>query len=158
VCKNKTSILATAAMSVDYANDAVFTQSAFHAPGCRHLQLADAPEIQPTWISFYRITPPCRTCHTARECNAWIQRLRWLHQGCAPRSPFCPRITTSSDKRRVGRPRSLPPETLQRVLQLHELGEGYRTIVRLLGESGVDASIWSVRRAVLGLGAYQRDP
>ena len=58
-------------MTVDFRSLSVFTRSVFHSPGCRHLELAESPKTQPAWHSFYRITPPCKICHTAREFTSW---------------------------------------------------------------------------------------
>ena len=65
--------------------------------------------------------------------------------------------TQPSNKRTGGRPKSLPPQALQRVLQLHESGLGYRRITGVLRASGITTTPWSVRRAVLGLAPYERD-
>ena len=62
--------------------------------------------------------------------------------------------TQLSNKRIVGRPRSLPPAALERVLQLYESGIGYQRITGVLRASGIDTSPWSVRRAVKGLPPY----
>ena len=56
----------------------------------------------------------------------------------------------------VGRPRSLPPEALERVLLHHQAGLSYGDIVRELRNIGFDVSRWTVRRAVLSLSPYQR--
>ena len=56
----------------------------------------------------------------------------------------------------VGRPRSLPPEALSRVLLHHLAGLSYGDIVRELRNSGIDVSRWTVRRAVLGVPPYER--
>ena len=61
-----------------------------------------------------------------------------------------------STRSHVGRPRSLPPEVLERVLLHHQAGLSYGDIVRELRNTGVDVSRWTVRRATLGLSPYQR--
>ena len=93
---------------------------------CDHLELAESPKTQPAWLSFYLITPPCRTCHTSAEFNAWLQKLRWFHQNCAPHSAFGPDRSSAPSKRSVGRPRSLSLAALERVLTLRRVGHGYR--------------------------------
>ena len=55
---------------------------------------------------------------------------------------------------RVGRPRALPSEALERVLTLRRAGLGYRAIARELRRAGIDVNWATVRRAVKGQGAY----
>jgi hypothetical protein len=50
----------------------------------------------------------------------------------------------------VGRPRSLSPAALERVLTLHESGLGYRATAGELREAGIDVNWSTVRRAVKG--------
>ena len=54
----------------------------------------------------------------------------------------------------VGRPRTLPPEALQRVLLHHQAGLSYGGIVKELRNSGFDVSRWTIRRVVLGMSPY----
>ena len=55
----------------------------------------------------------------------------------------------------VGRPRSLPPEALRRVLLHHQAGLSYGDIVKELRNSGYDVSRWTVRRVVLRVSPYE---
>ena len=58
----------------------------------------------------------------------------------------------------VGRPRSLPPEALERVLLHHQAGMSYGGIVRELRNTyDIDVSRWTVRRVVLGMSPYGKD-
>ena len=54
----------------------------------------------------------------------------------------------------VGRPRSLSPAALERVLTLHANGLGYRAIAEELGRVGIDVNWSTVRRAVKGWPPY----
>jgi hypothetical protein len=56
----------------------------------------------------------------------------------------------------VGRPRSLPPEALRRVLLHEQSGMSYRQIATELRNTlGIDVSRWTVRRVVLRLPPYE---
>lgn len=59
-----------------------------------------------------------------------------------------------SPNKTPGRPKSLPSWASDRVLQLHAAGLGYRRISAELRNAGLDASPWSVRRAIKGLPPY----
>ena len=54
----------------------------------------------------------------------------------------------------LGRPRSLSPEALERVLTLHANGLGYRAIAEELGKAGIDVNWSTVRRGVKGWPPY----
>jgi hypothetical protein len=56
----------------------------------------------------------------------------------------------------VGRPRSLSPTALERVLTLHAGGLGYRAIADELRQGGIDVSWPTVRRAIKGKIPYQQ--
>lgn len=63
------------------------------------------------------------------------------------------------DNNRVpGRPRSIPTEHFETVLQLYAAGEGYRSIANHLRSLGISAAFSSVRRLVKGEGAYRQCP
>ena len=53
-----------------------------------------------------------------------------------------------------GRPKSIPPELFDTILQLYAAGEGYRRIANRLRGLGISATWSSVRRLVKGEGAY----
>lgn len=55
-----------------------------------------------------------------------------------------------------GRPRSIPPEFFETVLQLYKSGLGYRSIANHLRRLGVDTTHTAVRRMIKGEGAYLR--
>ena len=57
-----------------------------------------------------------------------------------------------------GRPRSIPPEAFDTVLQLYAAGHGYRSIANELSGLGIGATYSSVRRLVKGQGAYSKCP
>ena len=56
--------------------------------------------------------------------------------------------------RRVGRPRSLSREELERVLSLSKAGLGSRSITRELQKAGVDVSRPTIQRALAKRGVY----
>ena len=141
-------------MSVNYADSVVFTTSAFHAPGCRHLRMAESPKTQPAWLSFYLITPPCRTCFISTDFNDWLHQLRLFHQDCAPNMPITPEIEMVQPKRTIGRPRSLSRKNQERVLSLSKAGLGSRSITRELQKAGVDVSRPTIQRALAKRGVY----
>ena len=58
--------------------------------------------------------------------------------------------------RAPGRPRSIPTEHFDTVLQLYAAGEGYRRIANRLMAMGISATWSSVRRLVKGEGAYTK--
>lgn len=60
----------------------------------------------------------------------------------------------TNSKGSVGRPRSLPPAALRRVLTLYRDGLGYRAIAGELREAGVDVNWSTIRRAVKGWEPY----
>jgi len=113
-----------ATVSVDYRSLAVFTTRTFHHSGCDHLKLAESPKTQPAWLSFYLITPPCRTCFISTDFNDWLHQLRLFHQDCAPNMPITQEIEMVQTKPAIGRPRSLSREDLKRVLSLSKAGLG----------------------------------
>ena len=53
-----------------------------------------------------------------------------------------------------GRPRSIPPEFFETVLQLYAVGLGYRSITTHLRGLGVSTTHTAVRRMIKGEGAY----
>ena len=57
-----------------------------------------------------------------------------------------------------GRPRTIPPEHFETVLQLYAAGRGYRSIANHLQGLVVNATFGSVRRLVKGEGAYAKCP
>ena len=57
---------------------------------------------------------------------------------------------------RLGRPRSLSPAALRRVLTLRRAGFGYRAISGELRAAGIDVNWSTVRRAVKGQSPYIR--
>ena len=63
-----------------------------------------------------------------------------------------------SGNRASGRPRSIPPEAFDTVLQLYAAGQGYRSIANELRGLGIAATYSSVRRLVKGQGAYEKCP
>jgi len=141
-------------VSVDYRSLAVFTTRTFHHSGCDHLKLAESPKTQPAWLSFYLITPPCRTCFISTDFNDWLHQLRLFHQDCAPNMPITPEIEMVQPKPTIGRPRSLSREDLERVLSLSKAGLGSRSITRELQKAGVDVSRPTIQRALAKRGVY----
>lgn len=59
---------------------------------------------------------------------------------------------------RPGRPRSIPPELFATILKLYSEGRGYRTITNHLEGLGIATTYTTVRRLILGLGAYAKYP
>ena len=59
-------------------------------------------------------------------------------------------------RRGPGRPRSIPPEHFETVLQLYKGGLGYRSIATHLRGIGVSTTHTAVRRMIKGEGAYPR--
>ena len=59
-------------------------------------------------------------------------------------------------RRGSGRPRSIPPELFETVLQLYKGGLGYRSIANHLRGLGVGTTHTAVRRMIKGEGAYLR--
>lgn len=57
-----------------------------------------------------------------------------------------------------GRPRSIPPEAFDTVLQQYAADEGYRSIANRLRTMGISATWSSVRRLVKGEGTYRECP
>ena len=55
-----------------------------------------------------------------------------------------------------GRPRSIPPELFTTILQLYAQGWGYRSITRHLEGLGIATTYTTVRRLILGQGAYAK--
>jgi len=146
-------------MAVSLSSTVTGTTTRFHQPGCRSLANASKPRqlrIFETLIGE-RIYTPCQICWPRRTHQWWISQLRSVHQNCAPSVPYHPSISAQqAQPAHIGRPRSLSETALVRVLQLHEAGFGYRTITRRMKAAGTDTTLWSVRRAVLGLPPYQR--
>ena len=67
---------------------------------------------------------------------------------------YCPRI---SEKRRCGRPSAIPSRLIPALLQHRQQGLSWEELARWLRNTyAVDCSRWAVRRAVLGLGVYER--
>ena len=60
----------------------------------------------------------------------------------------------SSRRRGPGRPRSIPPEHFDTILQLYDSGLGYRRIANHLRGLGVSTTFSAFRRFLLGEGAY----
>ena len=60
--------------------------------------------------------------------------------------------------RHPGRPRAIPMEHFDTVLQLYAAGHGYRSIANELKGLGISATYSSVRRLVKGQGAYSKCP
>ena len=60
------------------------------------------------------------------------------------------------ERRGPGRPRSIPPELFETILQLYKGGLGYRSIANHLRGLGINATFNSVRRLVKGQGAYAK--
>ena len=58
--------------------------------------------------------------------------------------------------RRPGRPKSIPPEFFDTILQLYKTGLGYRSITTRLRGVGVSTTHTAVRRVIKGEGAYTR--
>jgi len=69
-------------------------------------------------------------------------------------------MTSGSDdqvkRRGPGRPRIIPPELFETVLQLYKGGLGYRSIANHLRGLGVGTTHTAVRRTIKGEGAYLR--
>ena len=63
-----------------------------------------------------------------------------------------------SDRMGSGRPRSIPPEAFETILQLYAGGHGYRSIANELQGLGIRATYSSVRRLIKGQGAYSGCP
>jgi hypothetical protein len=59
-------------------------------------------------------------------------------------------------RRGAGRPRSIPPEFFETILQLYKNGLGYRSITTHLRGVGVSTTYSAVRRLIKGQGAYAR--
>ena len=59
-------------------------------------------------------------------------------------------VDRSDQTASIGRPRSLPPAALERVLTLHAAGFGYRSISSELRTAGIDVNWSTIRRAVKG--------
>lgn len=57
-------------------------------------------------------------------------------------------------RRGAGRPRAIPPESFNTVLQLYSQGLGYRSIANHLWGLGVYTTHTTVRRLIRGQGAY----
>ena len=104
-----------------------------------------------------RIEPRATVDEAGVDCSIdrLIDRDMKYKNSTSNTEPQSPLNCSSHPKGRLGRPRSLSETDLQRVLQLHESGLGYRAISRQLWQAGVAASPWSVRRAVLGLAPYE---
>ena len=60
------------------------------------------------------------------------------------------------ERRGPGRPKSIPPEFFDTILQLYKNGLGYRSITTHLRGVGVSTTHTAVRRVVKGEGAYRR--
>ena len=60
------------------------------------------------------------------------------------------------ERREPGRPKSIPPEFFDTILQLYKTGLGYRSITTHLRGVGVSTTYTAVRRVVKGEGAYAR--
>ena len=54
----------------------------------------------------------------------------------------------------MSKPRSLSPEALGQVLDLHRTGLGYRSIAERIQQTGIEVNWATVRRAIKGQGAY----
>ena len=67
---------------------------------------------------------------------------------------YTPEVQTGHSNHRPGRPRAIPTEHFDTVLQLYAAGEGYRRIANHLRGLGISATFSSVRRLVKGHGAY----
>ena len=69
-------------------------------------------------------------------------------------------MTSGSDdqveRRGPGRPRSIPPEHFDTILQLYKGGLGYRSIANHLRGLGVGTTHTAVRRMIKGEGAYPK--
>ena len=63
-------------------------------------------------------------------------------------------IEATGTRRGPGRPRAIPPELFDTVLQLYAGGLGYRSITRHLWERGIATTHTTVRRLIKGEGAY----
>ena len=63
-----------------------------------------------------------------------------------------------SDRMGSGRPRSIPPEAFETILQLYAGGHGYRRIANELRGLGISTTYSSVRRLVKGQGTYSGCP
>ena len=67
---------------------------------------------------------------------------------------YCLRI---SEKRRCGRFSAIPLTLIPELLQHRQQGSSWQELARWLRNTyAVDCSRWAVRRAVLGLGVYER--
>ena len=60
------------------------------------------------------------------------------------------------ERRGPGRPRSIPPEHFDTILQLYKGGLGYRSIAKHLRRLGVGTTHTAVRRMIKGEGAYPK--
>ena len=58
------------------------------------------------------------------------------------------------ERRGPGKPRSIPPELFETILQLYGSGLGYRSITKHLRGLGIATTHTAVRRVVKGEGAY----
>jgi len=67
-------------------------------------------------------------------------------------------LTKINSLRSAGRPRSIPDALFETVLQLYSMGYGYRSITTRLRALGVSTTHTTIRRLLLGLGAYARCP
>ena len=68
-----------------------------------------------------------------------------------------PKMLQDNQNVKLGRPRSLPPAALRRVLTLRRSGFGYRSIANELRRAGIDVGWPTARRAVKRLPPYD-DP
>ena len=60
------------------------------------------------------------------------------------------------ERRGPGRPKSIPPEFFDTILQLYKTGLGDRSITTHLRGVGVSTTHTAVRRVIKGQGAYAR--
>ena len=126
------------------------TDSGFHREGCRWLTQATEPHEGQLWQTFYLLAFPCRTCWSPRFIERWQKGLRVRHQNCAPHVPLVrmPNRSERKQKPTVGRPRSLSPMGLQRVLSMSRAESGPTAIVSTLRTLGIDTSRGAVQRAI----------
>ena len=61
-------------------------------------------------------------------------------------------------KRGSDRPKSIPSEHFETILQLYNSGHGYRRIANHLRDQGVSTTFSAVRRFIKGEGAYGNSP
>jgi len=67
-------------------------------------------------------------------------------------------VKATGKPRKPGRPRVIPKELENDVVNLYELGYGYRAITRILRgpEYGIDVHFSSVRKVLIRLGKVQK--